>query len=152
MRRIAILMGMIMILVGTFIVNFLDTYAAEEKKILTGKVYDLGEKDKYEINKAESVSDKASRFYLSGDISEVSTENGFVSYAVDSGNLKIMADTNFGTALFQPKKEQDWHIITDKTKVVDSMNLVENIGSGAIIVQTSKDGNTWINVATETDI
>lgn len=62
MRRIAILMGMIMILVGTFIVNFLDTYAAEEKKILTGKVYDLGEKDKYEINKAESVSDKASRF------------------------------------------------------------------------------------------
>lgn len=152
MRRIAILIGMIMILVGTFIVNFLDTYAAEEKKILTGKVYDLGEKDKYEINKAESVSDKASRFYLSGDISEVSTENGFVSYAVDSGNLKIMADTNFGTALFQPKKEQDWHIITDKTKVVDSMNLVENIGSGAIIVQTSKDGNTWINVATETDI
>lgn len=152
MRRIAILMGMIMILVGTFIVNFFDTYAAEEKKILTGKVYDLGEKDKYEINKAESVSDKASRFYLSGDISEVSTENGFVSYAVDSGNLKIMADTNFGTALFQPKKEQDWHIITDKTKVVDSMNLVENIGSGAIIVQTSKDGNTWINVAAETDI
>ncbi len=52
MRRIAILMGMIMILVGNFfIVNFLDTYAAEEKKILTGKVYDLGEKINMRLTK-----------------------------------------------------------------------------------------------------
>lgn len=151
-RKIAVLTSIIMILIGVFAVNSLDTYAAEKKETLTGKTYDLGEKDEYEISIAESVSDKASRFYLNGDISEVSTKNGFVSYAVESGNLKIMADKTFGTTLFTPKKEQDWHIITDKSKVLDSTKLTENIGSGAIVVQTSKDGKTWINVDVETDI
>lgn len=132
--------------------NSFDTYAAEEKEMLTGKTYELGEKDEYEINQAEEVVDKASRFYLNGNISEVSAKDSFVSYAVDSGNLKIMIDKEFGTALFTSKKEQDWHIITDKTKIVDGTKLTENISSGAVIVQTSKDGKTWINVDTETDI
>lgn len=151
-RKIAILTSIIMIMIGTFTINSLDTYAAEGKEILTGKTYELGEKDEYEINKAEEIPDNASRFYLKGNISEVSTKNGFVSYAVDSGNLKIMVDKEFGTALFTPKKEQDWHVITDKSKIVDSTKLTENIGSGAVVIQTSKDGKTWINVDTETDI
>lgn len=151
-RKIEVLTSIIMVLIGVFAVNSLDTYAAEKKETLTGKTYDLGEKDEYKISIAESVSDKASRFYLNGDISEVSTKNGFVSYAVESGNLKIMADKSFGSTLFTPKKEQDWHIITDKSKVLDSTKLTENIGSGAIVVQTSKDGETWINVDVETDI
>ena len=151
-RKIAVLTSIIMIMIGTFTINSLDTYAAEGKETLTGKTYELGEKDEYEINKAEEIPDNANRFYLKGNISEVSTKNGFVSYAVDSGNLKIMVDKEFGTALFTPKKEQDWHVITDKTKIVDSTKLTENIGSGAVVIQTSKDGNTWINVDTETDI
>ena len=151
-RKITVLTSIIMILIGAFTANSIDTYAAEEKEILTGKTYELGKKDEYEINKAEEVSDKASRFYLSGNISDVSTKNGFVSYAVDSGNLKVMVDKEFGTALFTPKKEQDWHIITDKTKIVDGTKLTEDIGSGAVIVQTSKDGKIWVNVDTEADI
>lgn len=151
-RKIAVLTSIIMIMIGAFTTNSLDTYAADGKEILTGKTYELGEKDEYEINKAEEIPDNASRFYLKGNISEVSTKNGFVSYAVDSGNLKIMVDKEFGTALFTPKKEQDWHVITDKTKIVDSTKLTENIGSGAVVIQTSKDGKTWINVDTETDI
>ena len=151
-RKITVLTSIIMILIGAFTANSIDTYAAEEKEILTGKTYELGKKDEYEINKAEEVSDKASRFYLSGNISDVSTKNGFVSYAVDSGNLKVMVDKEFGTALFTPKKEQDWHIITDKTKRVDGTKLTEDIGSGAVIVQTSKDGKIWVNVDTEADI
>lgn len=151
-KKIAILTSFIMILIGGFVVNSFGVYAADEKEILTGKSYDLGVKDEYEISKAVSVADSANRFYVSGDISAVSTKNGFVSYAVDSGNLKIMLDKNFGTSLYTPEKEQDWHIITDKTKKVDSTKLSENIGSGAIIIQTSKDGKAWINVATETDI
>ena len=133
-------------------INVLDAYAVEKIETLAGNTYDLGEEDKYEIDKAEGVSDKANRFYLRGDISEISTKNGFVSYAVDSGNLKIMVDRTFGAALFTPEKEQDWHIIPDKTKIVDGTKLAENIGSGAIIVQTSRDGKAWITVDTVTDI
>lgn len=141
-----------MILVGVFMVNVLDAYAVEKIETLTGNTYDLGEEDKYEIDKAEEVSDKANRFYLRGDISEISSKNGFASYAVDSGNLKIMVDRTFGAALFTPEKEHDWHIISDKTKIVDGTKLAENIGSGAIIVQTSRDGKAWITVDTVTDI
>lgn len=151
-RKIAILMGIIMIVIGEFVANSFNVYATNEKEVLTGKAYDLDIKDEYEISKAVEVEDSVSRFYVTGDISGVSTKNGFVSYAVDSGNLKIMMDKNFGVKLFTPDKEQDWHIVTDKSKKVDSTKLSDNIVSGAIIVQTSKDGKSWINVDTETDI
>lgn len=151
-RKIAILTGIIMIVIGGFAANSFKAYAADEKNVISGKTYDLGVKDEYVISKAVAVEDNASRFYVTGDISEVSTKNGFVSYAVDSGNLKIMLDPNYGVKLFTPDKEQDWHIVTDKSKKVDSTKLSDNIVSGAVIVQTSKDGKSWINVDTETDI
>ena len=151
-RKIAFLTGIIMILIGGFVASSFTAYAAEEKKVLTGKSYDLSVKDEYEISKAIVVEDSANRIYVTGDISGVSTKNGFVSYAVDSGNLKIMLNKNFEVQIFTPDKEQDWHIVTDKSKKVDSTKLSDNIGSGAIIVQTSKDGKSWINVDTETDI
>ena len=151
-KKIASLTSIIMILIGGFIINSLAIYAAEEKETLTGKTYDLEEKDEYEISKAVEVSDNASRFWLSGDISDISTKNGFVSYAVNSGNLKILLDKEFGVNLFTSEKEEDWHIITDKSKIVDSTKLTDNIVSGAIIVQTSKDGKAWKSVDMETDI
>lgn len=151
-KKIAILTGIIIIVMGGFAASSFSVYAAEKKEILKGEVYDLGVKDEYEISKAVSVSNDASRFYVTGDIQDVSTKNGFASYAVNSGNLKIMLDKKYGASLYTPEKEQNWHIITDKTKVVDSTKLSENIGSGSIIVQTSKDGKAWINVDTEMDI
>ena len=119
---------------------------------MSGKSYDLGEKDAYDLSKVQAVSDAANRFLVKGDISSVGTQNGFVSYAVSSGNLKLLINDHFGTTLFVPNASTDWHIVTDKTKVVDSTKLSQNIGSGAVIVQTSKDGKTWINADTETDI
>lgn len=127
-------------------------YAEDKEETVSGKTYDLGEKDEYEISKATVVSDVASRFIVKGDISDVFDNNGFVSYAVKSGNLKLMIDEQFGKELFAPSTSTDWHIITDKTKTVDSTNLSQSVGTGAVIVQTSKDGKTWINADTETDI
>ena len=63
-RKFAILTGIIMIMIGVFSVNLLDVYAAGEKETLTGKAYDLGEKDEYEISKAENTKEEVSRFYL----------------------------------------------------------------------------------------
>lgn len=151
-KGIVILAGIVMILTGFFVVNSFNVCAAEKNEIIVGKTYDLGKKDEYEISKALEVSDSAHRFYVIGDILDVSSKNGFVSYAVNSGNLKIMLDTKFGEKLFTPDTEQDWHIITDKIKVVDSTKLTESIGSGTIIVQTSKDGKVWTNVDIVTDI
>lgn len=152
MKKIFASLLSIIICVGIVSVGAVPAYAKDAKEQLSGQSYDLGEKDAYEISKGVEVSDAATRFSVQGDISAVSTKDGFTSYAVDSGNLKISVDTAFGSKLFTPDKSQDWHIITDKTKVVDATKLSQNIGSGAIVVQTSKDGKAWITADTETDI
>lgn len=152
MRKIFASLLSIIICVGIVCTGTISVYAKDAKEQLPGQSYDLGEKDVYELSKGVEVPDAATRFSVKGDISAVTTKDGFTSYAVESGNLKISVDTAFGSKLFTPDKSQDWHIITDKTKVVDATKLSQNIESGAIIVQTSKDGKTWITADTETDI
>lgn len=129
-----------------------DIYAAEKKETIPGKTYDLGEKDAYDLSKISTESGSASRMYIEGDISEVTDKNGFVSYAVNSGNLKVKLDEKYGLELFNPTAAQNWHIATDKNKKVDNVTLSGSIGSGAIVVQTSKDGKIWITSETETDL
>ena len=136
----------------TGIITPIKSFAEEKQETLSGKSYNLDEKDAYNLSKGQEVSDIAKRFYVKGDISSVGIQNGFVSYAVKSGNLKLMIDDQFGKALYEPSASTDWHIITDKGNTVDGTILTERIGSGAIIVQTSKDGKAWINNITETDI
>ena len=151
-RSISITFITIAILTVCIVMNPLRVFADEKEEVVSGRTYDLGEKDAYELNIAQEVTDPATRFIVKGDITNVSTNNGFVSYAVREGNLKILLNTQFGNTLFNQPDNKQWHIITDKTKVVDSTKLSQNIGSGAIVVQTSKDGKTWINASTETDI
>lgn len=120
--------------------------------LINGITYDLGEKDHYDISKAKKTSEYAKRFYVRGNISSVSEKNGFVSYAVKTGNLDIIVDTKFESKLLDPKVSSKWHIVQDKSNIVDSTKLAKDILSGAIIVQTSKDGKVWINSYAETDI
>jgi hypothetical protein len=129
----------------------IPAYADHRSETLTGKVYDLGEKDKYELTKARATNDAASRFYLRGDIASVSSKNGFASYGVQSGNLDLVFNEQFWAKLFDPSDSTEWHIISDSSKTVDSTELNQKINSGAIIVQTSKDGKTWITSDYETD-
>lgn len=150
-KRLVVIVGIILCVMSGFVIYPLSVNAAGDNERIIGKTYDLGEKDAYDIALAQDASEEADRFWVEGDISDISTKNGFVSYAVNSGNLTIMLDKEYGKELFTPDKEEDWHIITDKSKVVDSTELGQDIGSGAIIVQTSKDGKAWINVDTETD-
>ena len=153
MRRfMATILAVLMVFSACVLVGASSAYAAESKKTIIGKTYDLGEDDKYELSKAQEVDASASRFNAVGDIASVSENNGFVSYAVNSGNLAIMINTQYGMNMFEQSDTTKWHIITDKSKVVDGIELSQSIGSGAIIVQTSRDGKTWITTDTETDI
>lgn len=127
------------------------SYAKNTEETLVGNVYDLGEKDAYNLSLINEPSEKASRFRIEGDISNVSTNDGFISYAVESGNLSITVDDKYREELIEERDATRWHIISDKTKTVDGTKLSQNIGTGAIIIQTSKDGKTWINADTITD-
>lgn len=48
--------------------------------------------------------------------------------------------------------ESEWHVGEDKTKTVDDLSLEDNILSGVIIVQSSKNGEDWIPDVILTDI
>ena len=45
-----------------------------------------------------------------------------------------------------------WHLVDDKSKTVNNMSLDSDILSGAIILQTSLTGETWITDVVYTDI
>lgn len=145
------------LLLGLFLlfadINGLGSVALADvnREVLTGKTYDVGEKDAYEISKAQEISDSAERFEIEGDITDISEKNGFTSYAVSSGNVGIFLHTQFKNDLVNTDDPSQWHVIEDNTKTVDSTKLSQKIGTGAIIVQTSKDGKTWITSDTETD-
>ena len=149
-KYVAVFMAMAMVLgIISFSGNVAE--AAEKKEVLSGKMYDLDEDNKYIIDESNMETGTVSRFYISGDIGSTSTQNGFSSYAVKSGSLKIMVDSQYKSELLSKDNPKEWHIIDDDGKNVDSTKLSDKIDSGAIIVQTSKDGNTWINATTETD-
>lgn len=46
----------------------------------------------------------------------------------------------------------DWHLTTDSGKKINRSELPDKINNGAIILQTSLDGNKWINSSIHTDI
>lgn len=127
------------------------SYAKNTEEIIEGNVYDLGEKDAYDLSLISESSGKASRFRIEGDISNVSTNDGFISYAVESGNLSITVDDKYGEGLIEEQDEAGWYIVSDKTKTVNGTKLSQSIGTGAIIIQTSKDGKIWINTDTIID-
>lgn len=153
MKKINIrIISFFLILFSTSVLNSSSVFADQKEITISGKTLDLGEKDKYELSIANEVPETAERFILSGDIDSLTTKNGFDSYAVKNDNLKILINTDYGKDLYAQTDSTKWHIIEDKAKTVDGTELSEKIKTGAIIVQTSKDGRTWINSATETDI
>ena len=130
----------------------MTVYARETDVPANGTTYELRGDDQYEIEKAQETDRAAGRFSILGDISEVSEKNGFTSYAVDSGNLRLMLREQFREELLDQEDTTKWHIISDNKNVVNGTQLNQSIGTGAIVVQTSKDGKIWITSDTETDV
>ena len=131
---------------------------------VSGKLYEFDEKSEYEYSSATPVDiianeGKLGSFSISGDIKSIADINGFNAYQVqhsdaadrkdDEGIVKLsyeLGDTLIGVA------ETDWHIVEDKTSKINEEKLDEKILDGAIILQTSLDGETWITDVMRTNI
>lgn len=83
---------------------------------------------------------------ISGDVKSDGKENNFDKLNVSEGNLTVTYQ--FGDL---PTNEEEWHIVSDKTNEVNGEKLGEDIKQGAILIQTSLDGSTWINSGEITD-
>lgn len=118
-------------------------YAKESTQDIPGSVYEFSAKDNYIFfgsSASATEQDALGDFSISGDMEDAGEKDGFKRYTVDSGNLIL--SYKFNSSILDAA-DTDWHLIEDKTKKVDSFSLDRNISKGAIIVQSSKDGESW---------
>lgn len=125
------------------------SYAKNINISLKGDVFEYGGEEKYDI----SDSAKAKVTTDSNTIGKLSIDGNFQDndankYYVNSGNINFYY-TLKDSAL--NGSEDRWHLTEDKSKTVNGINLDGSILSGTLIVQTSLDGEIWIEDTVITD-
>lgn len=122
----------------------INVSAKDKTESITGKLYEFEKGSKYEFSSTTSskatTSDFGS-FKITGNMKSISAVNGVTAYEVADGNVVI--DYALGNKYIGDSKDS-WYLIDDKSKKVDTETLEENIMKGAIILQTSLDGNSWV--------
>lgn len=135
------------IVVGTFCFiaiicnSLLMPAAAEENDFpIEGKIFESDEKGNHAFSSENGyTSTTAGNTYGTFTIhGEVAESNG--KYGVTSGNATFTYsyDNKLMTAA-----DEEWHVIEEKKKSIDSLKTESNIGFGALILQSSKDGTIW---------
>ena len=124
-----------------------EAYAEDSSIDVPGKVYTFGEKDHYEISATKYSASTPSAntlgtFSIAGKIDSDDATDGTPSFSVKEGNVSFTY--KYSDAL-RDAPETKWHLIDDNSKAVWDFKLASNIKKGAIVVQSSKDGKTWIN-------
>lgn len=118
-----------------------------------GSVFAYEEKDPYDIAAGSTVPGASARPYgqllLSGDIRQIEDANGASVYVVPEGNAEF---TYTYTDKYINAAEEEWHFVEDKTKDVAGTKTKDNILKGAVIVQTSKDGEKWVDDTSFTNV
>lgn len=140
----------ILAVVGCLPLFTTQAYAKETSSAIDAKVYEFGPKDRYEFSQASTVGGSTFGFFsISGDLASTKDVNDFPAYTVNSKVIQFhysYDQAKLNTA------ETEWHLIEDKTKKVDAISLEDNILSGTVIVQTSRDGVNWITGTAKTDV
>lgn len=140
-----ILIAMLICIMILWSKQSLITYANAEIYNISGLKYEFEKDNQYEISNMLKKSDIISgtdlgRFSVSGDIKKITYENGINAYEVKSGN--VCFNYKLGEKLVGAKNIE-WHLYDDKTKKIDGEELETKILKGAILLQTSLDGENW---------
>ena len=131
--------------------------AAKEASFNISGVIHSFDKDTQYVLSSATVSDDNSfgTLTLVGNMKESGTTNGTKKFIVNSGLFTI--SYNFDASKLSVPSTS-WHIVDDKTKEVNDYKLNDDILSGTILVQSSRDGSSWqtdkaiTNVFTEDSI
>ena len=142
----------IFVVPALFISNFLSDSiirisAEETETIISGKQYTFDEKSHYIVTDEltpitiSGQSSDDSQLIIKGDTTPLVDINEIPSYGVSSGNVSF----SYSPGLFSKETQEDkWHLTEDKTKEIAGNKISKKIGKGAIVVQTSQDGNEWV--------
>ncbi len=143
-RSLTILLALMMVFGA-----FLSVEAANEKTVeVPGTVYEYGKDGKYDFsspeNKTEANGDNTyGIFSINALIEREYTESGIPAYVVDKGNITL--ELTYTDKLLKAGTD-DWHLVEDKSKKIDSTELKEKIKKGAVLVQTSRNRTNWVTV------
>lgn len=128
-----------------------NVYAKTEELKADATPYVFEEKIHYEISDSQPAEDISSigEILISGNAEKDGKEGNVDKINVSDGDLEI---TYHFSKDDLPAEETAWHIVSDSSKIIDGEELQENIKEGAILVQTSFDGEKWINSKELTNI
>ena len=123
------------------------TASAKEQSIrLTGMVYQFEKNSEYEVDssqptyKSESIQ-TLGKLSITGDISQEYVKDNFTAYEIADGSV-ISLQYKYESYLKNAIKTE-WHLAEDSKNVVNKVDLGDHIDYGAIILQTSFNGEKW---------
>ncbi len=127
---------------------FLDfsVYAKETTSNVSGSIYEFEENVQYVLDSATSCNttnndNTIGQFSVAGDFTVNTTSDGLYIYTVSEGNLTLTYSYDMTSI---STDNTDWCLCSDKTKKVNGLKLESNILYGALLLQTSLDGESWI--------
>lgn len=121
------------------------TFAKGDEISVAGKEYELDEKSRYDYTALESSHDNTcGSLLISGNVIADGQKNKMPSYKVSAGNAAL---TYTFSGQFPVADSNAWNLSEDKGKNVAGITLTAKVGKGALVIQTSIDGDEW-NVAT----
>ena len=129
-------------------------FADSDSTAIQGSVYEFEESGHYDYSVVESPENPDGSaaygvFSVTGELTPDTATNGFETFTVaDDSAPFVYSYTN--DLLTAP--EDSWHLVEDKTKIVADIKLDDKIRFGALILQTSKDGENWINDVVKTNV
>lgn len=156
-RIIRIYLGILVIIVfGGKIVNVstVTIYAKEETIIPVGVQYEFDKDSHYEFENAEATetleeSSQFGKFSVSGNMKSMADVKGVAAYEVIDGNVSL-SYVHEETSV--DENESNLEFVDDKTKTIAGIQIDSNIMQGALVLQSSVDGENWVTDFTCTDI
>ncbi|MDO4650865.1 MAG: hypothetical protein Q4B26_19690 [Eubacteriales bacterium] len=152
MKAVSILAGAVLTMfLGTGINNG-GVYAADAECI-PGKVYTFSGSQKYPYKDAEEYEESnAENTYgsllIDEDVVITGEKEGIPSYMIDGDTVSF--SYTYTDELLNKKKTQ-WHLVNDDTGTISNLKLSSNISKGALVLQSSKDGEHWLTDVELTD-
>jgi len=150
LRKVTRAMSLLMAVVLVLSVGITAVSAKEKTFKPSATMYTFDEKSHYEISSSAKTTGTAfGTLEISGEMRESGTKGIYKKYIVNTGNFAV--EYSFQQSALN-RGSTAWHIIEDKTKEVNDITLEENILSGAVIVQSSRDGKLWQTDVTLTNV
>ena len=137
---------------------FFSTHAKEKSTVISPEIFEAKDPDKaFNFSSAKRTDAKQigtlsvnGENYTLGtleNLTDISVKKDYSDQGTDY-NLTISFSPN--NIKKQPKSK--WHLVDCDDKKIDIISLNEKINKGALIIQTSKDNNSWVTVYSITNV